>query len=78
MLWCITSTDIIDKLAVANNKFGVSGDVFAEAIERSGLVAKQAGVNFNQLLGLITAVQKITGRDGAAIGTSLTKVFAGL
>ena len=74
----LTSTDIIDKLAVANNKFGVSGDVFAEAIERSGLVAKQAGVNFNQLLGLITAVQKITGRDGAAIGTSLTKVFAGL
>lgn len=74
----LNGSDVIDRLTVANNKFGVSAEVFTEAIQRSGLVAQQAGVNFNQLLGIITAVQRITGRDGAAIGTSLTKVFAGL
>jgi TP901 family phage tail tape measure protein len=74
----LTSTDVIDKLTVANNKFGVSAEDAAEAIQRTGLVAQQAGVGFDKLLGLITAVQRVTGRDGASIGTSFNKVFAGL
>lgn len=71
----LDSTAIIDRFAAVQNKLGISSDVFADAIERSGETAQVAGVSFNKLLGYITAVQTITQRGGASVGTTLNTIF---
>ena len=46
-----------------------------EGIKRSGSVATQAGVSFDELVGVITAVQAKTARGGAVIGNSFKTIF---
>ena len=49
-----------------------------EGIKRSASVANQAGVDFNELVGVITAVQQKTARGGAVIGNSFKTIFTRL
>ena len=74
----LDTTSILDKLVAVHLKTGTSSEVFASAIERSGEVAQQAGVKFESLVAMINAIQRVTQRGGASIGTSLEKVFAGV
>jgi TP901 family phage tail tape measure protein len=71
----LTTTQIINKLAAVDVKFAVSADDLIDALARAGAVAQDAGVNFDQLVGAVTAAQQITARGGAVIGNSFKTIF---
>lgn len=71
----LSSTQIVNKLATVNASFAVSSKDLATAITRVGASASDAGVSFDQLVGLVTTAKQITGRDGAAIAQALNTVF---
>tara|TARA_B100000212_G_scaffold136765_1_gene102995 strand:+ start:13968 stop:21302 length:7335 start_codon:yes stop_codon:yes gene_type:complete len=69
------STKLVSKFAAVDVKFAVSAEDFAQAIARSGQAARDAGVDLNDLIGLVTAVQERTARGGAVIGNSFKTIF---
>lgn len=71
----LTSTEIVNKLATVDARFAVSSADLAEGLARAGAAAADAGVNFDQLVGMITAAQQTTARGGAVIGNSLKTIF---
>ncbi len=71
----LTTTDIIDKLAAVDVKFAVSSEDLINALERTGAVAIDAGVEIDSLIGLVTALQQTTARGGAVIGNGLKTIF---
>lgn len=71
----LTSTELVNKLATVDAKFAVSSADLAEALSRSGAAASDAGVSFDQLIGLITSAQQTTARGGAVIGNALKTIF---
>jgi TP901 family phage tail tape measure protein len=74
----ITTTEILNKLVAVSQKYAVSEKDLVEGIKRAGSTAQQAGVSFDELAGLITAVQERTARGGAVIGNSFKTIFARL
>lgn len=74
----LSSEDIVNRLTAVDTKFAVSAQDLAKAIERVGSTATEAGVKFNQLLGLVTAVQTATARGGAVIGNAFKSIFTRL
>ena len=71
----LDSTIIINKLANVDAAFAVSSGDLAEAIKRVGSSASDVGVDFNELLAIVTSVQQTTARGGAVIGNSLKTIF---
>ena len=71
----LDSTAIINKLANVDAAFAVSSADLAEAVKRVGSSAQDAGVDFDELLGIVTSVQQTTARGGAVIGNSLKTIF---
>jgi TP901 family phage tail tape measure protein len=71
-----TTATILNKLVVVSQKYAVSEKDLIEGVKRSASVADLAGVSFDQLLGVITAVQQKTARGGAVIGNSFKTIFA--
>jgi TP901 family phage tail tape measure protein len=71
----LTSGEIINKLASVDQKFSVSAADLTEALSRSASVAQNAGVNFDELIGIITSLQERTARGGAVIGNSIKTIF---
>ena len=71
----LDSTTIINKLANVDAAFAVSSADLAEAIKRVGSSAQDVGVDFNELLAIVTSVQQTTARGGAVIGNSLKTIF---
>ena len=71
----LDSTTIINKLANVDAAFAVSSADLAEAIKRVGSSAQDVGVDFDELLGIVTSVQQTTARGGAVIGNSLKTIF---
>jgi TP901 family phage tail tape measure protein len=71
----LDTTQIINKLATVDAAFAVSAKDLAEGLARAGAAASDAGVSFDELLGLITAAQQTTARGGAVIGNSLKTIF---
>ena len=74
----LSSTQVINKLRAVETSFAVSSDDLASALARSASVAQGAGVSFNELLGVITAIKQRTGLGGATIGQGLKTVFTRL
>ena len=74
----LDSTEIVNKLATVDAAFAVSSGDLAQAIQRVGSSAESVGVNFDQLIALITSVQQTTARGGAVIGNSLKTIFTRL
>lgn len=74
----LESSDILNKLSSAAAAAAVSERDLIEGIKRSASVANQAGVDFNELVGVITAVQQKTARGGAVIGNSFKTIFTRL
>lgn len=74
----ISAADVVNRLAAVDTKFAVSAQDLAKAVERVGSVAEDAGIQFNQLLGLVTAAQTITARGGAVIGNAFKSIFTRL
>jgi TP901 family phage tail tape measure protein len=71
----LDSTQIINKLANVDAAFAISSADIAEAIKRVGSTAQDAGVGFDELLGIVTAVQQTTARGGPVIGNALKTIF---
>ena len=71
----LDSTIIINKLANVDAAFAVSSKDLAEAIKRVGSSAQDVGVDFDELLAIVTSVQQTTARGGAVIGNSLKTIF---
>lgn len=71
----LTSTDIVNKLAAVDTRYAVSSRDLGLAISRVGNSAQEAGVSFNELLGIVTAVQQSTQRGGAQIGNAFKTIF---
>ena len=71
----LTTTNIIDKLAAVDVRFAVSSEDLIHALERTGAVAIDAGVELNNLIGLVTALQQTTARGGSVIGNGLKTIF---
>lgn len=71
----LDSTAILNKIATVDTKFSVSGNVIAEALTRVASTAKDAGVSFDRLIGITTALQQITSRGGSVIGNALKSIF---
>jgi TP901 family phage tail tape measure protein len=71
----LDSTTIINKLANVDAAFAVSSADLANAIQRVGSSAQDAGVGFDELLAIVTSVQQTTARGGAVIGNSLKTIF---
>lgn len=71
----LTTTDIVNRLAAVDTRFAVSSRDLGLAISRVGNTAQEAGVSFNQLLGIVTAVQQTTQVGGAKIGNALKTIF---
>lgn len=71
----ITSRDVINRLANVDANFAVSSKDLADSLSRVGSSAQDAGVSFNQLLGITTALAQNTGRTGAVIGNALKSIF---
>jgi TP901 family phage tail tape measure protein len=71
----LTTTQIIDKLAAVDVKFAVSSEDLINALERTGAVAIDAGVELDNLIGLVTSLQQTTARGGSVIGNGLKTIF---
>lgn len=71
-------TQVINKLIAVDTKFAVSSSDLAEAISRVGNTASDAGVSFDELIGIVTSAQQITARGGAVIGNALKTIFTRL
>jgi len=71
----LTTTDVVNKLAAVDAKFAVSSRDLSEAVKRVGSSASEAGVSFDELLGIVTSVQQTTARGGAVIGNALKTIF---
>ena len=71
----LTTKQIIDGLSAVSSKFAISTSDLTEGFTRFGETAQKAGLNFQQVIGLITSAKVVTQRDGAAIATALTNIF---
>ena len=74
----IKSSEVLNKLSAAAASAAVSERDLIEGIKRSGAVAIQAGVQFDELVGVISSVQEKTARGGAVIGNSFKTIFTRL
>ena len=74
----LTANQIVNKMVAVDTAFAVSTQDLAEAFSRAGSTAEDAGVSFNELLGLITAVEQRTARGGAVIGNAFKSIFTRL
>ena len=74
----LTSAEVLNKIAAAAVKAAVSEKDLIEGIKRSGAVAIEAGVTFDELVGVISALQQQTARGGSVIGNSLKTIFTRL
>jgi TP901 family phage tail tape measure protein len=74
----LTANTIVNKMVAVDTAFAVSTQDLAEAFSRAGSTAEDAGVSFNELLGLITAVEQRTARGGAVIGNAFKSIFTRL
>ena len=71
----LKAEQIVNKIVAVDTKFAVSAKDLADGFQRAGATAEDAGVSFDELLGIITAVQQTTARGGAVIGNDLKSIF---
>ena len=69
------TTQLVSKFAAVDVQFAVSAEDFAAAISRTGQAAKTAGVDIDELIGIVTSAQQQTARGGAVIGNALKTIF---
>jgi TP901 family phage tail tape measure protein len=72
----ITTAEILNKVVAASQKYAVSEKDIIEGLKRSASVANLAGVSFEELAAVITAVQEKTARGGAVIGNAFKTIFS--
>lgn len=71
----LNAEEIVNKIVAVDTAFAVSAKDLADGFTRAGSTAEDAGLTFDELLGLITAIQQRTQRGGAVIGNALKTIF---
>lgn len=74
----LSAEQVVNKIVAVDTAFAVSAQDLAEGFSRAGSTAEDAGVSFDELLGLITAVEQRTARGGAVIGNAFKSIFTRL
>jgi len=74
----LDAEEVTNKIVAVDTAFAVSAQDLAQGLARAGSTAEDAGVSFDQLLGLITAVEQRTARGGAVIGNAFKSIFTRL
>lgn len=74
----LNAEQIVNKIVAVDTAFAVSAEDLANGFARAGSTAEDAGVSFDELLGLITAVEQRTARGGAVIGNAFKSIFTRL
>jgi TP901 family phage tail tape measure protein len=74
----LDAVEVVNKLANVDAAFAVSSADLANAIQRVGSSAVDAGVSFDELIALVTTAQQITARGGSVIGNSFKTIFTRL
>ncbi len=70
--------EVADKLSALDAAFSTSASGLIQAFGRVGVAAADAGVTFDELGGIISAVKQISGRSEAQIGNSFKAIFVSL
>ena len=71
----LTTSDVLNKISAAAASAAVSDRDLIEGLKRSGAVAVASGVKFDELIGIISALQERTASGGSVIGNSLKTIF---
>ena len=71
----LNTTQVADRLTAVSTRFGVGIRDLTEAFAGVGNSAQQVKVPFNELIGLITRVQQVSGKGGEEIGEALRTIF---
>ena len=71
----IRAADVADRFTAVSIRNAVTATDLDQAIRRAGSAANTVGVEFNNLIGFITAAQEATRRGGTVIGTGLRTIF---
>jgi len=67
---------VVDSVNEVSKRYAVTSLVIGDAIRRSGMAAKAAKVDYNELIGMITAVSEATQLGGERIGTALRTMMS--
>jgi TP901 family phage tail tape measure protein len=71
----LTAVEVADKFTAVSIRNAVTAQDLDLAIRRAGAAAATVGVEFDNLIGFITAAQEATRRGGQVIGTGLRTIF---
>ena len=67
---------IVDSLAQVEDKNAVSASVLADALREVSAVSAGVGINFDKMLGIITATHVATRASGTKIGSAWVSIFS--
>lgn len=70
--------NVVDKWMAVQAKYPVSAQDLANGMKMIGEQAQIVGVDINDLMGYITAINETTRKSGKAISMSLKSIFAGI
>ncbi|MCI0557714.1 MAG: phage tail tape measure protein, partial [Nitrososphaera sp.] len=71
----LTALQVADKFSKVSVQFAVEAKDLDDAVRRAGAAAATVGVEFDNLIGFVTAAQEATRRGGDVIGTALRTIF---
>lgn len=70
------SISVMDKWIAVASKHAIESGQLAQGLKRVGTIAREVGINLDELNGYLTAVHAVTRRELSAIGTAFRTVFA--
>ena len=68
-------TEVVDKLNKTADNFPVTTEKILTALQRTGSAARNANLDLNDTIGIITALSKATNRSGQNIGTAANSLI---
>jgi len=69
------NTQFVDAWGSIASKHAITAKDLAESVQRSGAAAEEAGLNFNDFMGIVTAIGTVTRKTGSEIGTATRFMF---
>jgi hypothetical protein len=69
-------TSIIDLLNLAADRYPITTQDLVDGLLRSGSAARNAGIDFKELIGLLVATREASGRAGKEVGNSLNSIIS--
>jgi TP901 family phage tail tape measure protein len=77
--WDLQAQDlelVIDKLNITSDRYAITTGDLVEAVLRSSGAARAANIEFDELVGMITATRVASGRAGAEIGNAMNTILS--